>query len=508
LLAGKYRIENVIGEGAMGIVLAAQHELLEVPVAVKLLSPELVHHQGVVDRFLREARAVARLKSEHVARVMDVGKLESGQPFIVMELLEGEDLEHRLERGSQPIDEAVDCILQALEALAHAHAKGIVHRDLKPANLYADALPDGREIIKVLDFGIAKLTDIALRNDGKRSGALTGEHAALGSPSYMAPEQVRDARRIDERVDVWAIGTILYELLSARPAFDGQSVGEIFGAVLHSTPTPLRVLRPEVPVALEAAVSRCLAREPDARFQNVAELARAIEPFGSGAFSEHVDRIEKTLERAGKSSNPDGPLRHSQPDLSHISHPDLAHRSSTPPDARRGRRSPAAVSPGRVVLTRAEAERALLGGAETQVATASDEPRARRSTGARNLAIGAATGSLVVCAVAVVIALHVRRALPPETETQAASIAIPTTALSTTAIPTTATVIPPPATTTSSPGAVAPSSVPVSPSTAAPRARPAAGGAVRPASPSRPLPATAAPRSSSTGLPRILGSPD
>lgn len=174
----------------MGTVLAARHELLDVRVAVKLLTPGLVRNRSLVDRFLREARAAARLKSEHVARVMDVGTLSEGQPYIVMELLEGEDLEHRLLRVDQvPIRDAVDCLLQALEAMAHAHAAGIIHRDLKPANLFVTSTPDGREVIKVLDFGIAKLTDAATQGFGARSGALTDEHATLGSPSYTVVQK-------------------------------------------------------------------------------------------------------------------------------------------------------------------------------------------------------------------------------------------------------------------------------------------------------------------------------
>src|SRR5579872_404760 len=143
VLAGKYRVERVIGEGGMGTVLAARHELLDVAVAVKVLSAELTHQPAIIARFLREARAVARLKSEHVARVMDVGTLPEGQPFIVMELLEGEDLEKRVARGPLPITMASDFMLQALEAMAHAHVIGIVHRDLKPANLFVNQSADG-----------------------------------------------------------------------------------------------------------------------------------------------------------------------------------------------------------------------------------------------------------------------------------------------------------------------------------------------------------------------------
>jgi serine/threonine-protein kinase len=300
LIAGKYRVLSLIGEGGMGTVLAAHHELLNVPVAVKLVSPALVRHRPALDRFLREAQAVARLKSEHVARVMDVGTLEGGEPYLVMELLDGEDLERRLQRaGPMAIANAVDCILQALEAMAHAHAVGIVHRDLKPANLFATSTPDGREIIKVLDFGIAKLSD---ESTGARTGALTDDHSTLGSPSYMAPEQVRASRVVDHRADIWALGTILYELLTGRVAFGGQSVGEIFGTVLHKEAPRLRALRPDASTELETIIARCLEREPRHRFDDVSQLADAVAPFGSGSWDGHIARIQQTLARAGKAS--------------------------------------------------------------------------------------------------------------------------------------------------------------------------------------------------------------
>jgi eukaryotic-like serine/threonine-protein kinase len=303
LIDGKYRVISLIGEGGMGTVLAAHHELLDVRVAVKLLSPTLARHRPLADRFLREAQAAARLKSEHVARVLDVGTLEGGEPYLVMDLLEGEDLEQRLQRvGRMAIADAVDCALQALEAMAHAHAVGIVHRDLKPANLFAAYTPDGREVIKVLDFGIAKLNDAAA-GAGSRSGALTDDHATLGSPSYMAPEQVRASRVVDQRADIWALGTILYELMTGRVAFGGQSVGVIFGAVLHEKAQRLRTLRPDAPLELEAVIDRCLERDPKHRFADVSDLANALAPFGSGSWAGHVERIQQTLARAGKVSS-------------------------------------------------------------------------------------------------------------------------------------------------------------------------------------------------------------
>jgi hypothetical protein len=283
----------------MGTVLAAHHELLDLPVAVKLLSPDFVRNGPMVERFLREARAAARLKSEHVARVTDVGTLESGQPYIVMELLQGEDLEQRRERlGRLPIQEAVDFVLQALEAVAQAHAAGIVHRDLKPANLFLAKLPDGREVVKVLDFGIAKLIDPGGGGAGGDARSLTGEHT-LGSPSYMSPEQIRSPSQVDHRVDIWAIGVILFDLLAGELPFRGDTVGEIFGNVLVGSAPALRSLRVDVMPALEAAVDRCLQRDPQKRFADVHELALALAPHGSGAWDGYVDRIAQTLTRGG-----------------------------------------------------------------------------------------------------------------------------------------------------------------------------------------------------------------
>jgi serine/threonine-protein kinase len=299
LIAGKYRAERIIGEGGMGTVLSARHQILDIQVAIKVLSAEFTKQPAITARFLREARAAARLKSEHVVRVMDVGTTDEGQPFIVMELLDGENLEERLRRGPLPAPVAVDFLLQALEALAHAHALGIVHRDLKPGNLFVAAMPGGRNVVKLLDFGIAKLIDGVSGLDTVRAGGVTtGEHSALGSPSYMAPEQVQGLPDVDHRADIWALGAILFELLTAKAAFPGKTVGEIFAAILHTTPQPLREVVPDAPAGLEAVILRCLQRAPEDRYPDVGELALALAPFGSGAWLGHVHRIEQIVTSA------------------------------------------------------------------------------------------------------------------------------------------------------------------------------------------------------------------
>ncbi len=295
VLAGKYRIEKVVGEGGMGVVFAARHVALDQVFAVKVLLTDSLKGDDVVERFVREAQAAARLQSEHVARVMDAGSLENGVPFLAMEYLEGCDLEELLKLNKQlTIVETVDYVLQALAAMGQAHAAGIVHRDLKPSNLFLALRPDGTNIIKILDFGISKQT--AARREEK---ALTGR-AVLGSPAYMPPEQLRNAKTVDARADLWALGIVLHELLAGVPPFDGDGLGEIFAAILEKEPSSLRAIRPDVPVSLEDAILKCLKRDVDQRWQTAGELARALVPHGSGKWSHVVEGIEQTLARSSR----------------------------------------------------------------------------------------------------------------------------------------------------------------------------------------------------------------
>ncbi len=274
ILAGKYRVEKVLGVGGMGVVVAATHLQLDQRVALKFLLPGAAREPEIVARFAREARAAAKIHSEHVARVIDVGTLaESGSPYMVMEFLEGSDLSQLLQkRGALPVAEAVGYLLQACEAIAEAHAAGIVHRDLKPANLFLATRPGRGDLIKVLDFGISKLTV------GGRSEevALTKTAAVMGSPLYMSPEQLISAKDVDARSDVWALGVILYELIAARPPFDGATVAELVTRILHAPHASLLEVRPDVPPTLDAAISRCLAKDPAQRFPNVSAFVHAI----------------------------------------------------------------------------------------------------------------------------------------------------------------------------------------------------------------------------------------
>ncbi|MBM4363359.1 MAG: serine/threonine protein kinase, partial [Deltaproteobacteria bacterium] len=235
VLAGKYRVERVLGQGGMGVVVQAMHLQLEERVAVKFLLPEYAVHAEASTRFLREARAAVKIKSEHVARVIDVGTLESGAPYMVMEYLAGRDLADVLEqRGPLPVEEVVEYVLQACEALAEAHALGIVHRDLKPANLFLTKRADGSAQVKVLDFGISKA---GVSSDSGADQSLTKTSAMMGSPLYMSPEQMRSARSVDARSDLWSLGAILFELMAGRPPFSGESLPELLARVL-TDPAP------------------------------------------------------------------------------------------------------------------------------------------------------------------------------------------------------------------------------------------------------------------------------
>jgi len=295
VIAGKYRIERVIGHGGMGVVVAAWHLQLERTVAIKLIRGDWADDPLAVERLVREAKALASIQSEHVARVLDVGTLADGIPFIVMEYLEGRDLATLLERdGPLPTSDAVDFILQACEALAEAHRNGIVHRDIKPANLFVARQPGGGASIKVVDFGISKLINSASVE------SLTQPSRIVGSLYHMAPEQMR-GEAVDARTDVWAIGVLLFELVTGRKPFPGAAWPAVCARVLNES-APLGVLGDDVPEELAAAVRRCLNRTPEDRFANVAELAVALSPFGSRNARVSLERIVRLATSTGSLS--------------------------------------------------------------------------------------------------------------------------------------------------------------------------------------------------------------
>ncbi len=328
VVAGKYRIDHVLGRGGMAVVLAATHIQLREPVAIKVLHRQVLAHPGAFERFVREARVAMRMRSEHVARVHDIGTTEDGTPFIVMELLRGSDLASLLaDEGPLPVSDAVDYVLQACDALAEAHAAGVVHRDLKPANLFLCPDIDGSPCVKVLDFGVSKLLfDDAPAPDpfaltappssreipaseagpvesstpgpalaGSSSGSVTHTRAFLGSPQYMAPEQIRSARDVDARADIWALGVILYELVSGGRPFRGDTLTALCDCILERHAAPLPATAPEAQV-LAPVLAVCLAKEPADRYQNVRAFAEAVAAFGSEAGKATYERIVRMTE--------------------------------------------------------------------------------------------------------------------------------------------------------------------------------------------------------------------
>jgi serine/threonine-protein kinase len=310
LVAGKYRVERILGRGNMGVVVAALHEQLDERVAIKILLSDAGDKTEIASRFLREARAAVKIKNPHVARVFDVGTLDDNRPYIVMEHLHGKDLCAVLaERGPLPEAEAIDYVLQACEALAEAHALGIVHRDLKPSNLFLVEEPDGRILLKVLDFGISKTTGLALA--GSSDVALTAPAAIMGSPLYMSPEQIRSAKDVDVRTDVWALGVILFELLTNKTPFDADSTLALLAVISADAPQPLRRYRPDADAQIESIIARCLEKDVNKRIPSILELARALSPLGPAGAMAAVERAGRATARLAMQSSPG--LTHPRP---------------------------------------------------------------------------------------------------------------------------------------------------------------------------------------------------
>jgi hypothetical protein len=272
VIAGKYLVERIIGMGGMGIVLAARHLELDETVAIKMLLPHLPSSGEPAMRFVREAKAAIKIRNEHVVRILDVARTPAGLPYIVMEYLEGLDLGQLVEKnGPLLAEDAVEYVLQACEAIAAAHAMGIVHRDLKPANLFLARASDGAPCVKVLDFGISKLAEGSSDSPG-----LTSTATVMGTPCFMSPEQLRSTRDVDARADIWSMGAILHALLTGSPPYDGESNADVSAKIIRDEPTPLRVLRPGSSESLEAAILKCLQKDPEKRYADVASLADAL----------------------------------------------------------------------------------------------------------------------------------------------------------------------------------------------------------------------------------------
>jgi serine/threonine-protein kinase len=303
VISGKYRVERVLGRGGMGVVVAARHLRLRERVAIKFLVPRSGAGGDAVARFVREGRAAMRIRSEHVVRVYDVGTRETGESYLVMEYLEGRDLAAVLKAdGPLPVEATLEHVLQAVEAIAEAHARGIVHRDIKPSNLFLTRRADGSPMVKVLDFGIAKSTDLDPTAGGPTDSAPTG---ALGTPAYMAPEQMRSARAVDTRTDIWALGATLHALLTGAPPFSAGSLVEMHERTLRGPP-PLRAARPDAPEALEAILLRCMAPDPADRYASVADLAEALAPLAPEHARISAQRAARILAAGPLDAEPSG----------------------------------------------------------------------------------------------------------------------------------------------------------------------------------------------------------
>jgi len=286
LADGKYLVDAVIGVGGMGVVVQATHAHLAQKVAIKFMLPKALENEEAVQRFLLEARSAAALKSEHVARVLDVGTLETGAPYIVMEFLQGITLDHYLEQGNTlSIEEAVEYTVHACEAVAEAHSHKIAHRDIKLSNLFLTVANDKRPMVKVIDFGLSK----TLGTDSKK---LTRDFSLMGTPAYMSPEQLKAKGDVDERTDIWSLGVCLYELLTARVPFEAASVAEVCANVLNKPPVPPTTYR-DIPDGLVAVINRCLQKDPNQRFATIAELAAALDPYLPANATGSAERIHR-----------------------------------------------------------------------------------------------------------------------------------------------------------------------------------------------------------------------
>ncbi|AKT38817.1 serine/threonine-protein kinase [Chondromyces crocatus] len=301
VIAGKYRVERLLGKGGMGQVVAAEHLELRERVALKLLLPECLESGQALARFLHEARAAAKIKGEHVARVLDAGKLDTGVPYIVMEYLDGQDLAAVLvSEGKMPVRDAVELVLQVCEAIAEAHTVGVVHRDLKPSNLFLTRRPDGSAMVKVLDFGISK----TIRRDGEEAPVslhMTRTRQVLGSPLYMSPEQLTSARSVGPTADIWSLGAILFELVTGAPPFAAPTMSELRQQILFEPAPSLRLQRPDAPRRLEKIIHRCMEKDPANRYADVAALTRDLRALAPPRARPSIDRVHAIYRNAGMS---------------------------------------------------------------------------------------------------------------------------------------------------------------------------------------------------------------
>jgi eukaryotic-like serine/threonine-protein kinase len=347
VIGGRFRLVRVLGTGGMGHVLEAEDLELQRRVAVKVMQDRIGNDEGAIARVFREARAAARLQSPHVAKVLDVGRLASGGPYLVMELLEGSDLQAVLAtRGPLPVNEAVDYVMQACEALAEAHRAGIVHRDLKPANLFCARDVYGQLTIKLLDFGISKTAT------AESDPTLTDSRSMMGSPVYMSPEHLRSARHADHRSDIWSLGTVLFELVTARLVWSGASLSEVLVQIASDPAPRLSEVAPAIPAPFAAIVGRCLEKDPARRYQHVADLAAALLPYGGERARATFERVLQIAGDAGLTAETAARGSPARAVLDHVP-------AATQLDSAFDPRPPRRFGPVRLVLTVAAAALAL-----------------------------------------------------------------------------------------------------------------------------------------------------
>ncbi|HZF51225.1 MAG TPA: protein kinase [Polyangiaceae bacterium] len=473
VIAGKYRVERVLGSGGMAVVLEATHMILGQRVAIKLLRADAAQAPSVLERFRQEAQIAAQLPGDHIVRVTDVGQAETGAPFIVMELMLGRDLEAEiLARGCLPMEEAVDVILQACEGVAEAHAVGLVHRDLKPGNLFVMRRRDGSPQVKVLDFGITKLTR---REDNV---SLTQATDNFGTPLYMSPEQIQSVKHVDARSDQHALAAILYTLLAGRPPWNAPTVTALSVLIATHPPPGLRGIRPDVPSRLEQVLARALAKHPGERFADLAAFAYALVPFGSAGAQASVRRIASALTSApGATFDP----RTSDPALGGVPRPSPSNPGFGPEmpglsssglhTIPRGVSSnPGVLAPPAIMPPPFAAPRGPMGQTSSALTTALGSDR---GASGRRFPLAVAIVSLTALSVAVIVALALVYFNPKRTDDPSAQAASESSAAPASA----ATIAP--AAQPSEPPKTEPSAAP-EPTPPAPEAAPAATGSVAP----------------------------
>lgn len=394
IIDGKYRIDRIVGGGGMGSVMAATHLELGHAVAIKVMNADEAGSSDSMRRFMREGRAAAQLRSDHALRIFDVGRLPSGVPFLVMEYLEGEDLEQITRRRAPSVHEAVEWVRQAAHALAEAHDRGLIHRDLKPSNLFLTRLADGKPRIKVVDFGLVKDLSLGSVKGDKKLGRLTSENMMLGSPFFMSPEQIRTPNRVDARSDVWSLAATLFKLLAGQPPFVAPSTHGVLAKILNEEAPRVKTLRADVPPIVDDTIAKALSRDPQRRFASVTAFVSALDTGSVLELGHESDAVEVTT-----------PIE--LPRMTPALSPTLDATRKAAPDTEPQRVAPTALSPGMGPKTTAPFAKPVLQASFPP----RTEPEPRRP---RSIVVPAVGVALVLAALAAAGAVvYTRRPAPP-----------------------------------------------------------------------------------------------